>query len=466
MLSESSSALGPTYEEMLHPHRMPAHLRSAALRAAQEDPLDRANLFNITWRDASGRPYYDVLPSALTGVEAPIVVLYGCELPSGSHKVGAAYAVLAERALEGDLIPGQHICVWPSTGNYGIGGAWVGGRLGFESVVIMPEGMSQERFDRIRAYGARVVTTPGSESDVDQVYRRCGELLGRDPAHICMLDQFSAMANYRFHYHVTGNTVVELAADLQAGGVGAGRIAAFVSAMGSGGTIAAGDRIKQVWPASRTVGLEPIQCPTLICNGYGRHGIQGIGDRQVTWIHNVMAMDAMMALDDVECQQGLQLLAEEAGWEAMTQRFGIPEEVVRRMSTRFGVSGVCNVLGAIKTAKFYHLGRDDVIVTVCTDGIDRYRSVLRELNARYGPMDRVEATARLVSIFHRQKTDWVQEGTIERRHAWHQLKFFTWVEQRGKSWEELDALGSAAYWEEQQALIEEVDAAILAARSR
>ena len=132
-----------------------------------------------------------------------------------------------------------------------------------------------------------------------------------------ILNQFEVMGNYRFHYHVTGNTIVELADVLKAQGVGNGRIAAYCSAMGSAGTIAAGDRLKQVWPDHKIVGLEPIQCPTLYNNGYGAHDIQGIGDKHVTWIHNVMNMDAIMCLDDIECKKGLQLLTEEAGLERL-----------------------------------------------------------------------------------------------------------------------------------------------------
>ncbi len=233
---------GPTFEEMLHPQRIDADIRARAQAASQHDPLDPVNLFSISWRGADGRVSYDILPPELTGVSAPIVVLYGRDFPTGSHKVGAAYAVLLERLLAGDARPGHTTCVWPSTGNYGIGGAWVGGRMGFRNLVIMPQRMSAERFERIRAYGADIDTVPGGESDVVSLYDRAVELERCDPEHILVLNQFSSMANYRFHYYVTGNSIVELAAELAAEGVGRGRIAAYVSAMGSAGTIAAGDR--------------------------------------------------------------------------------------------------------------------------------------------------------------------------------------------------------------------------------
>jgi cysteine synthase len=336
--------------------------------------------------------------------------------------------------------------------------------MNFDSIVILPEEMSQERFDLVRSFGATLYLTPGCESNVKEIYDKSKQIKAADPDRVRVLNQFEVMGNYRFHYHVTGNAIVELAAELQAQGVGNGRIAAYVSAMGSAGTIAAGDRLKQAWAEHRIVGLEPIQCPTLYWNGYGGHDIQGIGDKHVTWIHNVMNMDAIMCIDDVESKMGLQLLTEQAGWRTMIDRYGVPEESVRNMARIFGISGVCNVLGAIKTARFYGLGKEDVIVTICTDAIDRYRSVMAQMNETYGPMDETEAAVRLVSVFHKQKLDWIQEGTREARNRWHNLKYYTWVEQQGKSVEELDAQRGQDYWQAQQARVQEVDRMILEAR--
>lgn len=460
----SKLVIGPTFEEMLHPHKIAPSVRARALEMKQRDPLDPINLYNITWRNADNRIYYHLLPRELTGVEAPIVVLYAKDFPTGSHKVGAAYSVLVEKELTGEVDPAVHRLVWPSTGNYGIGGAWVGCRMNFDSIVILPAEMSRERFELVRSYGASLVLTPGCESNVKEIYDKTKELYAQDPQRVRILNQFEVMGNYRFHYHVTGNTLVELAAELEQKGIGNGKIAAFVSAMGSAGTIAAGDRLKQVWPEHKIVGLEPIQCPTLYANGYGGHDIQGIGDKHVTWIHNVMNMDALMCIDDLECKMGLQLLTEEAGWQTMIDRYGVPEADVRMMSEIFGISGVCNVLGAIKTAKFYGMGRRDVIATICTDAIDRYRSVMAQLTATHGRMDHTEAAVRLVSIFHRQKLDWIQEGTRQARERWHNLKYYTWVEQQGKTVEELNAQRSQAYWQAEQARVEEIDRLILSAR--
>ncbi len=454
--------LGPTFEEMLHPNKIAPATRNRALEMKTKDPLDPINLFNITWRDSHDTPYYFVMPKELTGVDANIVVLYGKDFPTGAHKVGAAYSVLVEKILFGEVDPSKHTVVWPSTGNYGIGGAWVGGRVGTQSIVVLPEGMSKERFVQIESYGARIIKTFGSESNVKEIYDETHRL-SQDP-NIRILNQFEVMGNYRFHYHVTGNTIVELAALLKQQGIGDGTIAAYCSAMGSAGTIAAGDRLKQVWPDHKIVGLEPIQCPTLYDNGYGSHDIQGIGDKHVTWIHNVMNMDAIMCLDDIECKKGLQLLTEEAGWNTLVKRFGVAQASVEKMATLFGISGVCNVLGAIKTAKFYGMGKQDTIVTICTDNIDRYHSVMGEMTATYGKMDEAMATAR-TDIFKNQKTDWIHEGTTAMRRQWHNLKYYTWVEQQGKTVEELNAQLDPAWWVKHQQMVGEIDTKLSAARA-
>jgi cysteine synthase len=459
----TKAIFGPTFEEMLHPNAIDPVVRQQAVNALTQSPLDPINLYNIMWRGADDVIKYEVLPAELTGVDAPIVVLYGRDFPTGSHKVGAAYSVLAEALLFDRVDIDRHTVVWPSTGNYGIGGAWVGGRVGARSVVVLPEGMSRERFERIEGYGAQVIKTPGVESNVKEVYDKAWDLR-RNP-DIRVLNQFDAMGNYRFHYHVTGNTVAELAADLKRQGVGDGSIAAFCSAMGSAGTIAAGDRLKQLWPDLRIVGLEPVQCPTLYNNGYGGHDIQGIGDKHVTWIHNVMNMDAIMCLDDVECKKGLQLLTSEAGRETITRRYGVAETKALRLATIFGVSGVCNALGAIKTAKHYGFGKRNVIVTVCTDAIDRYHSVMKELADVYGEIDDARATAYVEAIFHGAKTDWIKDGTPDARRQWHNLKYFCWVEQQGKTVEELDAQKDPEWWIGHQRLIQEMDARIRAARA-
>jgi len=457
----SKLILGPTFEEMLHPDKIAPEIRKLAIEARIKDPLDPINLFNITWRDGNNDIYYFVMPRELTGVDANVVVLYSKDFPSGSHKVGAAYSVLIEKQLFGEVDPGKHTLVWPSTGNYGIGGAYVGCRMSFDSIVVLPAGMSQERFQRIESYGAKIIKTVGSESNVKEIYDETHRL--KQNPGVRILNQFEVMGNYRFHYYVTGNTIVELADLLKKTGVGNGKISAYCSAMGSAGTIAAGDRLKQVWPDHKIIGLEPIQCSTLYNNGYGSHDIQGIGDKHVTWIHNVMNMDAIMCLDDIECKKGLQLLTEEAGWKTLVKRFGVPQTSVEKMAAIFGISGVCNVLGAIKTAKFYGLGKNDTVVTICTDAIDRYHSVMEEMTRAFGRMDEAEASAR-VQIFRDKTTDWIHEGTTDMRRQWHNLKYYTWVEQQGKTLEELEAQKSQDWWATEQQTVTEIDSKLRSAR--
>lgn len=454
---------GPTFEEMLHPQILNPAIRSEALAALDGDPLNPLNLYNITWRDPQNQVYHIALPRELTAVDAQIVVIYGKRFPSGSHKVGAAYSVLLEEQLLGEVDPAVHTLVWPSTGNYGIGGAFIGCRMEYDSIVVLPEEMSQERFDRISSYGARIIRTAGSESNVKEIYDEVKRLRGSDPK-IRVLNQFEVMGNYRFHYHVTGNTLVELAAELKDAGIGAGRISAFVSAMGSAGTIAAGDRLKQVWPEHKIVGLEPIQCPTLYNNGYGAHEIQGIGDKHVTWIHNVFNMDALMAIDDMDALNGLRVLWEEAGREVLTRRFGLEESAVAAMAETMGISGVCNIIGAIKTAKFYQMNEQDVIVTVATDAMERYGSVMANMRSANGALDEADATAIVDGVYHRAGVDWIMEGGRAARERWHNLKYYTWVEQQGKTVAELDAQCDPDWWLGHQERVAEIDKRLLAQR--
>lgn len=453
---------GPTFEEMLHPDQIDPAIRQRALTAMQDDPLDPINLFNITWRNAENAVNYMLLPEALTGVKAPIVVLLGKPYPSGSHKVGPAYSILMEKILFGEVDPAAHRMVWPSTGNFGIGGAWVGGRMGCNSVVVLPEEMSQERFDQIERYGAAIIKTVGSESNVKEIYDETWRL--RQDPNTKILNQFEEMGNYRFHYHVTGNTAAELIEGLHGQGIGNGKAAAFVWAMGSAGTMAAGDRLKQLHPDCKVVGLEPVQCPTLYSNGYGAHEIQGIGDKHVTWIHNTFNMDALMCIDDMDCVRGLQLLTEATGRETMVQHYGLDAVAAEQLASLFGISGVCHILGAIKTAKAYDLGPDDVVVTAAADSLDRYHSVMHKLRQDEGTLTEARAAARLEGVFYGAKTDYVQHATPHIHQRWHNLKYYTWVEQQGKSVEALDAQRDPAWWQAHQDRIPEIDARLLATR--
>jgi cysteine synthase A len=442
---------GPTFAEMRDPALLPAALRAQA-REAEARPLDPLNVFNLSWKAGDQVPH-TVLPEALTGVRAPVVVLSGRRFPTGSHKVGPAYSILMEKQLAEDCRPGAHTLVFPSTGNFGIGGAWVGPRLGYRSLVVLPEEMSAERFEKIRGYGAEVVATPGSESNVKEIYDKVKELR-REPTHR-VLNQFEEFGNYRFHYHATSAAALEVVRGLGL------ELGAFVSAMGSAGTIAAGEALKREFPGAAVVAVEPVQCPTLYHAGFGAHRIEGIGDKHVTWIHNVWATDLLACVDDLECLLGLRLLREGA---AALAAEGVAERLARSWADTFGVSGVCNVLGAIKAARHYGLGPRQAVVTVATDGFDRYPSVLERLAREQGPFG-PEAAAAALQVFRGQKGDWVLEGTREVRRRWHNQKYFTWVEQQGKTVAELRAQEDPGFWTAQQERAAEIDRALLARRA-
>jgi cysteine synthase len=355
---------GPTYQEMLNPARPPVPLANE---------LDPANLFNITWRGADNRIRYQVLPKELTGIQANILVMVGREFPSGSHKVGPAYCTLMEGELAGEIRPGVNTIIGPSTGNFGIGTAYVSRLKGYSAVVIMPEQMSAERYQRIRQYGGELDLTPGSESDVILVLERT-EAYKKDPANK-ILAQFELLPNYRFHRYVTGRSALEAAS-----AHGNGRVAAFVAAPGSAGTLAAGDEIKARFSDSVICALEPKECSTLFNCGRGTHRIEGIGDKMVTLIHNVITTDYVQLIHDDDCVRGLDFL--ERRQPAVERILGMPEGSLAHLRGMFGISGVCNILGSIRMARHLVLGAEDNVVTIATDGFDRYPSVL----AKEGPL--------------------------------------------------------------------------------
>jgi cysteine synthase len=364
---------GPNYDEMLDPGLIDTGVRAKALAALHENELDPINLFNITWKDATNAVRKLVLPPALTGIDANVVVMLGNQFPSGSHKVGPAYSTLIEGLVDGEIDPAVHTILGPSTGNFGIGTAYISKLLGFRAIVIMPDNMSKERYARIQKYGGELELTPGSESDVILTLEKTREMM-KDPKNKA-LAQFELFPNYRFHRHVTGGSAIEAVKC-----VGNGRIAGFTSAPGSAGTIAAGDQIKAAFPEAKIAALEPYECSTLANGGRGQHRIEGIGDKMCTLIHNVLNTDFVILIRDEETVQGVKMFHD--GTDSLV-RMGVDREFALGLRELFGPSGICNVLGAIKLAKYLRLGPGDNIVTVATDGFDRYQTVLDELDGRY-----------------------------------------------------------------------------------
>lgn len=444
--------VGPTFEEMLHPWKIDPEIRRKALAAKESEPLHPINLFNITWRDKNDEVYHFVLPKELTGANCNIVVMYGKYFPSGSHKVGPTYSILAEKTVSGEVDPSTHTMVWPSTGNFGIGGAWVSQGMNYKSIVVLPEQMSQERFDTIRRYGSEVIATTGCESNVKEIYDKTKELSAGNPDNIRIMNQFQEFGNYRFHYHVTGGTMVELVKEKK---IGNGRIAAVVLSAGSTGALASGDRIKQEFSDAKIVCLEPVQCPTISLNGFGEHDIQGIGDKHVTWIHNCMNTDAIALIDDMDCKRMLQVISDEEGVKFLKEIIG--SDMAEFIRDKFGISGICNVIGAIKMAKHYDFKSDENIMVIATDSIDRYGSVMENMTKTFGKLDRAEAKARLERIFHYQEPSMIFEGDKNNKTRWHNLKYFTWVEQQGKTVEELNAQKDQAYWQNHQNKVAQIN---------
>ena len=446
-MSEKKLPFGPTYEEMLHPETINAEIRKKALRASRENEMDPINLFNITWKDEAGSVRKIVLPKEITGVDANIVVMLGTRFPSGSHKVGPAYATLIEGCVDGEIIPGEHTILGPSTGNFGIGVAYICNLMGYKAVVIMPDNMSKERYERIRKYGAELDLTPGTESDVILTLQRTYELK-KDPLNR-PLAQFELMPNYRFHRHVTGNSAIEAVQ-----GLGNGRIACFTSAPGSAGTIAAGDQIKSAFPEAKVVALEPYECSTLATGGIGQHRIEGIGDKMCTLIHNVLTTDFVTLIKDEDCVRGLKLLHDGA---RVLIKAGVKPEVAESLRNLFGVSGICNILGAIKMARYLRLGPDDNVVTIATDGIDRYNSVMDDLSSRTLEIEDfvlerwrrdifIEADEKHVYDFRKSE---VKERLFKQKEKdW--LPF-------GYSREYLDVMRSMDFWEEEYMKYKEYD---------
>jgi len=344
---------------MADPRLLPEGFRRRVLaaRAREDDPL---NLFNITWRRSDGTINHVVLPPALTGVDARVIVLIGRDFPSGSHKVGPVYTTLMEAELAGRAQPGVHTVVAPSTGNFGIGAAYVAHLKGYRAIVVMPDGMSRERYERIRRYGAALDLTPGTESDVILTLQRTHDTYLRRREYV-VLEQFSLLPNYRFHRAVTGRAAVEAAR-----AYGNGRVALFVAAPGSAGTLAAGDEIKARDPEALVAAPEPRECPTLYREGVGRHRIEGVGDKMVTLIHNVRTTDYVLLVHDDDCLWSL-LALQSTPYGAL-----------------LGISGVCNIIAAVRMARHLGLGPSDNVVTVATDGVDRYPSVLEDLRRRAG----------------------------------------------------------------------------------
>ncbi len=437
----------PTYAQMKDPSKIPAAVKQDLKGVGLWD-VDPRNLFRITWHNepkssggAFGGVNYLELPSSLTGVPARIIVLVGKWFPTGAHKVGAAFSCLVPRLVTGQFDPTTQKAVWPSTGNYCRGGAYDSALLACESIAILPEGMSKERFEWLSKIAGETIKTPGSESNVKEIFDKCKELRasGQD---LMIFNQFEEFGNYLWHYEITGHAMEEVVRRVMGRN---DRYRGMASATGSAGTIASGDYMKQVFPDSKIVASEALQCPTLLENGFGAHRIEGIGDKHVPWIHNVKNTDVVVAIDDNAVVNLARLFNEESGRVYLAQK-GVPEDVVSQLDL-MGFSGISNVLSAIKAAKYYEMDANDIMVTVLTDSMDLYRSRLQEMHQEFGEYTEANAAADFARYLQGQSTDNMLELRYTDRRRVHNLKYYTWVEQQGKTYEEIqDMWCQPDYW--------------------
>jgi cysteine synthase A len=451
----------PTFAQMKDPALIPADVRQKLVQTGLWD-VAPVNLFRISWKNEpkpSGGQYggvnYIEFPSSLTGTRARVIALIGKWFPTGAHKVGAAFGCLVPRLVTGQFDPTTQKAVWPSTGNYCRGGAYDSALLACQSIAILPEGMSKERFDWLSKIAGEVIATPGSESNVKEIFDKCWELRnsGQD---LMIFNQFDEFGNYLWHYDVTGHAMEEVLRT-ELGPQDAYRGVALTT--GSAGTIACGDYMKQVFPTSKIIASEALQCPTLLQNGFGAHRIEGIGDKHVPWIHNVKNTDMVVAIDDNDVVRIARLFNEPEGRDYL-KRKGVPESIISRLDL-LGFSGIANTLSAIKFAKYNELTENDVVLTVLTDSMELYGTRLEEYRQEFGAFTAFDAAEAFAGALHGQSTDNLLELSYAERKRVHNLKYFTWVEQQGKTYEEIQAQWyDPAYWTDVQKQVDEIDAKI------
>lgn len=440
----------PTYEEMAHPEKIPERIQDELSNIGLWD-LNSRNLFRITWKNEPvefggrfGGVNYMEIPHSITGVRARIIFLLGKYFPTGSHKVGATFGPLVEKLVRGGFDPTSQKALWPSTGNYCRGGAYDSHLLACPCIAVLPEGMSKERFEWLEKIGAEVYRTPGSESNVKEVYDKSFDLKRENPDGIVILNQFEEFGNAIWHYVCTGQAIEEV---LEIEEQEEQRFFGLFCTQGSAGTLGCADYLRKKYPRMKVCAGEALQCPTLLYNGHGAHRIEGIGDKHVPWIFNVKNMDLVAGIDDDACMRLLRLFNEKAGKEYLETQ-GIPNEIVGKLDL-FGISSLANLVGAIKMAKYYEMNERDIIVSIATDSMELYQSRIAELRDREGEYTEIQAAMDFEGGLSNIAIDHMLEMSYWDKKRIHNLKYFTWVEQLGKNVEELERQwDDDNYWEE------------------
>lgn len=439
-LCRERNILIPTYEQMRYPEKIPEKIKSELSSIGLWDVNPR-NLFRITWKNEPvetgggfGNVNYLEIPKELSGVKARIFVLLGKYFPTGTHKVGATFGPLVQRLITGKFDPTRQKALWPSTGNYCRGGSFNSALLGCPSVSVLPEEMSQERFDWLEEIGSEVHRTPGSESNVKEIYDKTKALKKERGDDLVVLNQFEEIANPLWHYAITGSAMKEVFMQEK---MDTSRFSGLFLTQGSAGTLGAGDFLREKFPAMKIAAGEALQCPTLLYNGYGTHRIEGIGDKHVPWIHNMKNMDMIIGIDDEISIRLMQLFNESIGMDFLKEQ-GVSSNIVDQLHL-LGISGIANLAGAIKMAKYYEFNENDMVFTVGTDSMEMYGSRLVEEREKYGEYSTqraaVDFEARLMGL----DSEGVMELSYLDKKRMHNLKYFTWIEQQGKTVEELDA---------------------------
>ena len=441
----------PTIDELKNPHTISEDIKNKVLKL-DKDAMDPANLFRVHWFNKRDHtkfldvPEHIVLPSEFTGVDAKIIVNLGRYFPLiTAHKVLAAYGCLLPRILNGSFDYTAHKAVWPSTGNYCRGGVAISKILGFKSVAILPEGMSKERFDWLEKWVEDkndIIKTTGTESNVKEIYDACN-VLEKDKNND-IINQFDEYYNYATHRAITGSSFeksflnVKGETDLQA--------RFYVSASGSSGTLAAGDYLKENLNAQIAV-VEATECPTLLYNGYGEHNIQGIGDKHVPLIHNVMNSDYVVGVSD-EATNNLNLLFNtDEGKNYLIKRKGFEKNFVDRLP-EFGFSSIANIIASIKLAKKMKLTKNDAIITVATDGADLYETELAKTKKQFSKIyDQVTCAEIFAKNFEAITVDHTLELSQIDKERIFNLGYYTWVEQQGTSLEEFESRRNQSFWD-------------------
>ncbi len=458
----------PLFREQKNPETIPSEIKKA-LKDIELWAIDSFNLFRITWKNEpvefgggfDGVNFLEISPE-LSGVDARIIMLVGKWFPTGAHKVGATFGCLVPRLVTGQFDPTTQKAVWPSTGNFCRGGAYDATLLGCESIAILPEGMSRERFEWLSNVSGEVIATPGSESNVKEIFDKCKEIRNtRDD--IFIFNQFEEFGNHLWHYDVTGHAMEEVLRKVMSQ---KDRFAGFISQTGSAGTLGAGDYLKEIHPQSKIAAGEALQCPTLLIGGYGAHRIEGIGDKHIPWIHNVRNTDMVIAVDDNACMNLIRLFNNPQGWDYL-KKHGVSENLITQLPL-LGISSIGNLLCAVKFAKYYELTGRDIVMTVCTDSMALYQTRLDEMNEALGPYSEVEAAKDYHRYLLGESTNNMRELNYTDKRQIHNLKYFTWIEQQGKDLGELNAqwYDFPDYWDRIHGQVEEIDRLIEAFNAR